>query len=232
MLGGEARAEAEALGRQMGGRADAGGGEVELAGIGLGEGDQFAQRLPAFRRCRDQHGRLDAERNDRDEIVEGVVGQALVERIAGAEGRGMHQDGVAVRRRLGDEADAGGPARARAVLDHDRLADLLGELVEDDAPDHVVGVAGRKRNHRLDGARRPGLRRRGVGRCRQKRGAHRSQPARVPMARRSGRFCGQCCRHPILPALLDHESSWSASFAATAECSMPLPADCASPLTA
>jgi len=50
------------------------------------------------------------------------------------------------------------PPGARAVFEHDRLADLLGHLVEHDARDNVVGVAGGERHDRRDGPAGPGLR--------------------------------------------------------------------------
>ena len=70
----------------------------------------------------------------------------------------MHQHGVAVGRRAGRCGDAGDAAGAGAIFEHDWLSELLGQLVEHDAGDDVVGVAGGERNDRGDGAARPGLR--------------------------------------------------------------------------
>jgi hypothetical protein len=69
----------------------------------------------------------------------------------------VHQDGVAVGRRLADRADAERAAGAWPVLDHDRLVHLLRNLLEHDAADDVVHGSGRKRNDRLDGTLGPDL---------------------------------------------------------------------------
>ena len=81
----EAGAQAKALGREVRGGADPGRGVIELARVGLGGGDEVAQRLPTLRGRRDQHGGLDAKRDDGDEIIEGIVRQALVERVTRTE---------------------------------------------------------------------------------------------------------------------------------------------------
>ena len=52
-------------------------------------------------------------------------------------------------------ADADGAVGARAVLDNDGLAPLLGELVGEHAAGHVDAGAGRLGRDDLDGARRP-----------------------------------------------------------------------------
>ena len=140
----------------MRGAADAGGRKGQGAGLGLGGGDQVGHGLPSLGRGGDQHGRLQAERNDGGEIMQRVIGQGLVDRLRGAERGGVNQDGVAVGRRLGHGGDPGGAARARPVLDDDRLAQLLRQLVEHDAPDHVVGIAGAERNDREDRPCGPG----------------------------------------------------------------------------
>ena len=68
----------------------------------------------------------------------------------------MHQEGVAIGRRLADRGDADGAARAGPVLHHDRLVDLLRDLLEHDPPDDVVRRAGGERNDRLHRALGPG----------------------------------------------------------------------------
>jgi hypothetical protein len=60
----------------------------------------------------------------------------------------MHQHGVAVGRGARSGGDSGNAAGAGSVLEHDRLTDLLRYLVEHDARDDVVGVAGGERNDR------------------------------------------------------------------------------------
>jgi hypothetical protein len=78
---------------------------------------------------------------------------------------------MAVGLRLADRRDADGAARARTVLDHDRLVDLLGDLLEHDPPDDVVGRAGGERNDRLDGPLGPWRLRRRSLRHRQQQSA-------------------------------------------------------------
>ncbi len=62
---------------------------------------------------------------DAGEIAQRVVGQ-IGENGVGAAERAGHQERVAVRLRLGDDAGTEGAAGAAAVLDHHRLADLPG----------------------------------------------------------------------------------------------------------
>jgi hypothetical protein len=63
-----------------------------------------------------------------------------------------HHDRVAVRRRLCDQRRRNGPARAAAIVDYHRLADLLRhELLQDPRQD-VGRAARRKSDHEPDGA--------------------------------------------------------------------------------
>ena len=59
--------------------------------------------------------------------------------------------------RLRERLDADQSARARLVLDHDRLAQALREHRPDFARDQVRGVAGRERHDDADRPGRPGL---------------------------------------------------------------------------
>ena len=112
------------------------------------------RRAHRQRRMHDEHADLTRERRDADEILEHVVRQLLVEvRVRDVRGR-LHHERVAVRRALRDEVGADRAGRAAAVVDHELLAELLGHLLEDDAPDDVVGAAGRENDdhaHRLRG---------------------------------------------------------------------------------
>ena len=67
--------EPQALGRHVRGGADARGGEIQRAGLRLGRGDEIGDGLVAFRRCRDQHARLDSEQDHRREIPQRIVRQ-------------------------------------------------------------------------------------------------------------------------------------------------------------
>ena len=138
--------------------------KLSSPGLALAAAISSATVLIALGRRDHEHGRRLAERDHRREIVEGVVGQALVERERRTERRRVHQQRVAVRRRLADRGDADGSAGARPVLDHDRLVDLLRHLLEHDAADDVVGGAGGERDDRLDVPLGPVLRQR-AGSC-------------------------------------------------------------------
>ena len=64
------------------------------------------------------------------------------------------QQRVAIGRSGGDRLGADHAAGAAAIVHEHLVAELLGELVRDQPPDHVVAAAGRERNdqpHRLVG---------------------------------------------------------------------------------
>ena len=75
----EARAEAEALGVEMGGVAGAGRGVVYGSGLGFGSTHQIVNGLVALLRLHHENGRYVAEGNDRAEIAGGVEWQAGVD---------------------------------------------------------------------------------------------------------------------------------------------------------
>ena len=100
---------------------------VERAGLGLGERDQFGKILRRHAGIDHQHVGLPADHRDRREILDRVVGQAGAEaRRDRLRARGSDPDRVAVGRRLGDRVGADVAAGARAVLDHDLLAEPRG----------------------------------------------------------------------------------------------------------
>jgi hypothetical protein len=69
----------------------------------------------------------------------------------------VQQDRVAVRLRLRHRGGPDTAAATRLVLDDKGLAELPRHLVEHDAPDDVVGVAGGERADHLHRAGRPSL---------------------------------------------------------------------------
>ncbi len=78
----------------------------------------------------------------------------------------MHQYRVAVGLGLGDGADPDRAARARPVLDDERLAELLRQALRHRARHDVRGAAGREGHDDLHPLGRPRLRlRRAVKRC-------------------------------------------------------------------
>jgi hypothetical protein len=84
----------------------------------------------------------------------------------------VHEQGVAVGRRLGRDVRADRPARAAAIVHDDRLPEAFGELCRDDAPDDVVAAARRERNDEADRTRwialGRGRRAHGVGNAEQR----------------------------------------------------------------
>ena len=154
-------ASSQPLAGPVRGGAEAGGGEVQRARVSLGGGHQLGDGRPAFRRCGDQHARLQAEQRDRNEIVQRVVGQTLVQGDGRALRGRQQQDGVAVRIGLGGRGGSDRPSGASAVLDHEGLADLLRHLIEHDARNGIGGVACAHRADGHDRAVGPILRQRG-----------------------------------------------------------------------
>ena len=167
----------EQLGRDVARRADALRGVGELAGIGLGIGDQLFHGLRRHRRMHHEDVRhRDAEQHRR-ETLERLVGHLLHVRQHRQHRVIADQEGVAVGRGLCDRVGADDACGARAVLDHDscgvaRLAELLLEQ-----PHQLVADAGRRGRHdELDRLRRivVGERWRGEARgqqCNAERGA-------------------------------------------------------------
>jgi hypothetical protein len=132
---------------RCGGRADAGGGVVELAGICFGERHQLAEILRRDGRMHHQHERHGGEQADRRKIATEVE-RALAERGIDGVGRACEQQGVAVGRRARDRLRRDRSARARARLDHHLLAQHVGDLGAEQprrdvgaGPDHHANVA-------------------------------------------------------------------------------------------
>ncbi len=145
--------ELEQFDRQMADGAGAERAHVDLAGIGLGVGDQFRHRLRReCRRC-DQHERQRDEAADRRDVAQEVERQLLVEGGVDRVGGGGQQDGVAVGRRADHRLRRDVVGGAGLVLDHHRLAEALRQEVGHDPRQDVGGAAGRIRH---DPADRPG----------------------------------------------------------------------------
>ena len=142
--------------------AGAGRAEIDLAGIGLGIGDQFGDGFGRKRRIHHQRIRRVADQADRRKILARIVADVLVERRPDRERAGVaeHQR-VAVGLAFGDRLGADGAAGAGAVVDHDLFAEQLAHLVGDAAADDRGRAARRKRNHQRDRAGRIVLRVRG-----------------------------------------------------------------------
>ena len=153
--------------------------------------------------CAPSKQRRGCDHRDRHEVLVGIERHLRHQRGRRDEIAGGDQDRVAVGRRLGDGIGAERAARARAVLDHHRLAERLAELLPDQAGGHIGDAAGRERHDDAD--RAPGicLRLRGQegqseeGAChkqgervlqRSPRSARRNDTPQFPMS-------GKCFRH-------------------------------------
>ena len=146
--------------------AGAGGAEIDLAGIGLGVGDQLGHGLGRERGIHHQRIRRIADHADRRKILARIVADILVERRSDRQRAGIAEQqrvavGIALRHRLG----ADGAAGAGAVVDHDFFAEQFAHLVGNAAADDRGRAARRERDHQRDGAVRKGLRVGGAG-CR------------------------------------------------------------------
>ncbi|MEY9554083.1 hypothetical protein ABIF67_008148 [Bradyrhizobium japonicum] len=117
----------ELVDRHVRGRARAIGAEVDLAALAR-EGDEILQRLDPGLGVRDQQQA--GARNDADQrqiLVHVVAGILHHDPVHDVGGRDRAQDGVAVGLGAGDLCGADRAGGAGLVLDHDGLADLLGD---------------------------------------------------------------------------------------------------------
>ena len=129
----------------------------DLAGVRLGVGDQLpdvgrGEVLAHHQRVRHPH-----QQRDRRELrrIEADVG---IEQLHEGDGRGRaDEQRVAVRRRAERLRGADRHAGAADVLDDDRLAPFLAELIGDHPRQHVGGRSGRGRQDHFDEPRRIGL---------------------------------------------------------------------------
>jgi hypothetical protein len=132
-------------------------GGVQLAGLLARQGHQFGERVDVERgwhRHRDDGARHAGKRND---VVQ-VVGQFGVLRRVGRKraGRG-EQQGVQVTGRC-ERVDRVDTVGAWPVLDDDRLAPALGQLVGEQARGDVLRASGALADDEPDRTLRPSLR--------------------------------------------------------------------------
>ena len=137
----------EHLARQVGGAADARGGEVELAWVGPCVVDQFRHRLHRQVGIDHQQEGIVGHVADRRQVGHRVEARRFEQ--AGRDGvrpeRG-HQEGISVRRGLGGELGGHHAARTGLVLDDHRLAEDRLHALGDGAADDV-GVPARSKAH-------------------------------------------------------------------------------------
>ena len=149
----DAGLDLEQFHREVVGRAVAGRGVTDVAGLRLRERDQLFKRLRREFRIDHHHHRNGAEQRHRREVLDRIEGQLGVERRRDRDRAWRQQQRVAVgrglRHRIGAEIAAG----AGLVLHHHRLAEALAEFSADKARERVGGAAGGERNHEGDRAR-------------------------------------------------------------------------------
>ena len=123
--------------------------------MGFGVFHELLEILRRKVRFHQQHHRGRDGADDRRKILGGIVGQVFQHRdVAGLRRVGSHQQGVTVRRAARDFLRAETAERAAAVLDHDRLPQLILQALADQARDLIGTGAGGKRHDDLDLPRR------------------------------------------------------------------------------
>ena len=143
---------AQQFDHQVGLRGRAGGGVVELVGIGLGAGDELGQRLGLHLGIDQEHHRVLRHHDHRCEIALGVIGQLHLggrhDRVA----RCHHQQRMPVGRRLGDRVGPDDAARRRSIVDNHRLAEGALQMWTKQARHHIVQATRRKRHDQANEA--------------------------------------------------------------------------------
>ncbi len=127
----------------MVGAADAGHGEAEMAGLRLGQCDDFAQIARLERRPGDQDQRGVGDQADGREVLEGVERQLLeqgrIDRMAGV----AQQQHAAIGLGLGHRARRDIAGRPRLVVDNKRVPQPVFQLHRERAS-HDVGATARR----------------------------------------------------------------------------------------
>jgi hypothetical protein len=141
-------------------------GEGDLAGMALGVDDELADGLDRqFRGDGEDEGSA-RDHADRNEVLGRVVRQFPMHvRLDRQRRHRGEQQRVAVRRSLGHGRRAGDRAGAGTILDHNRLAENLSELLPELAGHDIGAAARRVRNHQCDRPRGKFLRERGRNRA-------------------------------------------------------------------
>src|SRR5437870_831415 len=157
--------------------AEAGTAERDLAGTGLGDGNQLLDVVGGKIGTRHDDQPSGCDLRDRIERGERVIAQRLVHDRADDLARGHDAERVAVLLRAGDGLVAERAGGARTVLDHHGLAELFLQRPADDAADDVGAAAGAERDDYAQGPLRPILRARGTRAAEHDGGRGGDQPA-------------------------------------------------------
>ncbi|MNT32623.1 hypothetical protein D3C72_1685160 [compost metagenome] len=134
-----------------------------LAGIGLEQRHHLRQRARREVRRHRQDGGRDRHLADRREVRDRVIADTPVQRrVLHVRSEGQ-QRGVTVLCCAGNVLGTRGGARARLVVDDDRLAPAPGQFLPDQPRHGVVHIARHRRHHDGERARRIGLGGGGIG---------------------------------------------------------------------
>ena len=204
---------------EMIGRAGPGRRIDHLAGIGFRVSDELRHSVRRHRRVHHHGVGHVGEQRQRGKILHAVErhgGEQSV--VHGVHAHGVEQNGVAVGCRACDRAGTDVAGGAGAVLDHDRLAHRLVQMLADDARQDVGRSAGRPRHDQRDRTARIGLREGGRGgeaRKRSERGAAGEMGHGASLARGAG-----AQTLPLIPAHAGIQSqelrkNWVPAFAGT-----------------
>jgi hypothetical protein len=113
----------------------------------------------------DEDAWRDADLRDRRNVTTRVIRQILVERRPGRDGDVIDEERVAVARRFRNDVGAQCAARARAVVDDERLPELFAELLSEITRNEIARAAGRKRHDQPHGLARVDLCMGGTRQC-------------------------------------------------------------------
>jgi hypothetical protein len=152
----------EPFGHQVAGRAGARRGERVFAGVRLEQGDEFARVCRRKLRRRDQQVWRQAHVGHGRQFALRFVGRFLQERIDGDGAARCGEQRIAVRGGLGRDIGAYHAAGARAVVDHDLLAEHFRHFLRHHAADEIGRLARRPRHDHAQGAAGIILRARGA----------------------------------------------------------------------
>jgi len=133
-------------------------GQVDLAGIGLGVGDELGDRLGRERRVRQQDEGIVVDARDRNNVARDNGSALLIEHHVDRVRSCDHQQRVAVSRCARHRLQGEVPAAAGPVVDDNRLAKPRRQRLTKKPRDDVGCSASRNDNHQGHGPGRIGLR--------------------------------------------------------------------------
>src|SRR5262245_12410215 len=142
----------ERLTRQMGGSADPGGRQANLARVGLGIGDELGNSFGRNRWMYRYDVGLPVNAGDRRDVADEIETKLVIERGVDGIPTADHEQRVAVCGRAHDGLGADIAAAARSVLDNELLTEPLRQPLTHQTRDDV-GRTGRSERH--DDAHRP-----------------------------------------------------------------------------